>query len=68
MIDRSHLNALRTRLSNESVRLDKAASYGEYLSRLSIVLGIEKEIAGLGIKERVDGAMSDDELLAALEA
>lgn len=69
MTDTDHLNALRFRLSNERVRLANATSAQEREIRSVWVAQIEKEIAG---EERFLAArlpeMSDDELLAALEA
>lgn len=70
-MDTSHLNALTTRLHNERARLAKAKTDYERKLRSGWVAQIEKEIAGeekfLGI-DPINLDMSDDDLLAALEA
>ena len=67
----SHLNALQVRLSNERVRLANAKTKAEREMRRVWVAGIEKEIAveqSTVFSDTAADAMSDDELLAALEA
>lgn len=67
----THLAALELRLSNERNYLAKAKTEGERALRKVWIAQIEKEIAGeiafLG-KEPVESDMTDEELLAALEA
>lgn len=67
----SHLNALQVRLSNERVRLANAKTEAERELRRVWVAGIEKEIAveqSTVFSDTAADAMTDDELLAALEA
>jgi hypothetical protein len=74
--EQNHLDALRLRLSHERVRLAHATMPREIELRAVFVAGIEKEIAAefkfLGIADEVltleEILMTDDELLAALEA
>jgi len=71
MIDRSHLNALETRLSHERAYLAAAKTEGERKLRRVWIAQLEREIAAekefLGIAaEPADEEMSLDELHAAL--
>lgn len=81
MYDLTHLNALRTRLSNERVRLTNAKKPAEVAMRTVWVAKCENEIkheiaflAARGVMvdaEPIDASindMTDDELLAALES
>lgn len=67
-----HLVALQTRLSNEKSRLNSARTKQERDLRAVWVHQIEREIDGemrfLGLPIGADSDMTDDELLAALEA
>lgn len=67
----SHLSALQVRLSNERNYLAKAKTRQERELRTVWIAQIEKEIAReyefLG-KQEVETDLTDDELLAALEA
>jgi len=66
----THLDALRLRLSNERVRLANAKTAGEREMRSVWAAGIEKEIQCEMAGKFSDTLpnMTDDELLAALEA
>lgn len=70
MTDFSHLDALETRLAHETVRLNQAKSVREKAMRQVWIDGIKREIEsekkflGLDVIE----TLSDDELLAALQA
>jgi hypothetical protein len=72
MTDTSHLVALHQNLSAEKARLAAATAEGDIALRTVWVAQLEREIAaeraflGLTADEPVD--MSDDELLAELEA
>lgn len=71
MLDLSHLDALRLRLSHERERLARATSESECNARRAYVAQCEREIAGelafLGLPaDECAAPMSDDELLAAL--
>lgn len=72
MTDRSHLNALELRLSNERARLKAAKKPCEIEIRAVWVSKIEDEIAFektfLKISEVLEPEISDDELLAALQS
>lgn len=72
MTDRSHLNALQVRLSHERGYLAGAKTTGQRQLRTVWIAQIEKEIvselAFLGISPAAEIEMSDDELLAELEA
>ena len=74
MTDLSHLEALQSRLTRETVRFNKAKSPSERAFRKAEMVSCEKEIvaeykflciAPLTIDEIM---MSDDELLAELES
>lgn len=71
MTDFSHLNALQANLSREEKRLALAVSEGERALRTVWVAQLQREVAAeyefLGITP-CDDDMSDDELLAALQA
>jgi hypothetical protein len=70
-MDHSHLEAITQRLNNERARLASARTDAERRMRRVWVEGIEKERAAemqfLGIDPAID-AMTDEELLAALDA
>ena len=71
MIDLSHLDALRARLSREQTRLASAKTENEKNFRLRQIESCEKEIASeykfLGIEPlSLDDILSDDELLREL--
>lgn len=67
MVDLTHLDALRLRLSHERARLAAAKKPSEQEIRSVWVAGIEKEIAAelkfLGIEDQPLPDVSDDELL-----
>ena len=68
MTNYSHLDALQTRLSHETLRLNASKTNAEREMRQVWVNGIKREIAGekkfLGLDKFE--AMSDDQLLAEL--
>lgn len=72
MVDRTHLSALRVRLSHEKARLGAATRETERELRRAWIAQIEREIEGekrfLGIEETEspDFDLSDDELLREL--
>jgi hypothetical protein len=68
--EREHLSALQLQLSNERVRLANATTAGERELRAVWVAQLEREIAGehAFLGERIGDDMTDDELLAALQA
>jgi hypothetical protein len=72
MTDLSHLNALRLRLSHESVRLEQAKTQRERDLRAVWVAGIQREIESellfLGIADDDGFNGSTDDLLAELMA
>lgn len=67
----THLNAIELRLSNERARLSVAKTSAERAHRQVLVAQIERELAGelefLGKAAGAAPAMSDDELLNALQ-
>jgi len=71
-MDRTHLTALETRLHNENGYLAAAKSDGERELRKVWIAQIEREIARerqfLGLGEDVATELTDDELLAELDA
>ena len=74
MTDLSHLDALQSRLGREKARLAAATTETEKNFRTREITACEKEIAaeykflGIAPLSLDDVLMSDDELLAALEA
>ena len=72
MTDNGHLAALHIRLSHERLRLVAAETKAEREIRAVWVAGIEREIAAelahLGMDGGAAHDMTDDELLAALDA
>lgn len=68
MMDTTHLNALRNRLSNERVRLANAKTESERALRRVWISQIEKEIGEEKVFIGDDADMTDEELLTALMA